>query len=294
MTERSVMMSLEHPYIVNLWFAFHTPMRLFFVMDFVNGGELFLALQQAGRFSEARTRIYAAEIAAALSYLHELEYLYRDLKPENVLIHEDGHLKLADFGLSKKVSTSEKTYTVVGSSFYMSPEVILRRGHGAPADWWSLGILVYEMLTGLPPFYDRNAQAAAKRLLAEDVAPTADMSPEAGSFMTGLLQRDPNRRLGTAPTPEQASSLVFEHPFLASIDQDLLATRSLPLDPEWIPALSGPLDLRHFDEVVTRRGVSDAELPDLSPKEQSAFDDFDFTIDSEEGSMRSALSSASG
>eukprot|EP00947_MAST-08B_sp_MAST-8B-sp1_P004623 g4623.t1 len=166
-TERSVLGSVQHPFIVKLHFAFQTGDKLHLVLDYCSGGELFFHLQNKGRFLQPLALFYTAELALALGALHSAGVVFRDLKPENILLDEVGHIKLADFGLSKEGIQDQAagTRSFCGTPEYLAPEILLRQGHGKAVDWWSLGALLYEMLTGLPPWYsrDRNKMFASIR-----------------------------------------------------------------------------------------------------------------------------------
>ncbi len=137
LAERDVLASIKNPFIVQLHYAFQTQDKLFFVMEFLNGGELLYHLRREGRFSEARTAFYAAEILLGIECLHEHGIMYRDLKPENVMLDAEGHVKLTDFGLSKKENQG-KTYTFCGTMDYLAPEIVAGTGHSKSVDWWSL------------------------------------------------------------------------------------------------------------------------------------------------------------
>lgn len=140
--EREILEKINNPFIVKLHFAFQTPSKLYFVMDFLNGGELFYHLKRESRFTEDRTCFYAAEILLALQCLHSNAIIYRDLKPENVLLDQDGHIKLTDFGLSKQgIVGNRNTYTFCGTPEYLAPEIVKGKGHSKAVDWWSLVIL---------------------------------------------------------------------------------------------------------------------------------------------------------
>ena len=168
-TERNILQNFNHPFLVELHFGFQTKEKLYLVLDFMSGGELFFWLKAQKRFSEPRAKLYAAEIYLALSFLHKHDIVYRDLKPENILVDGDGHLRVTDFGLSKDgVSGAGKeggTGTFCGTPEYLAPEILANKGHGKAVDWWSFGTLVFEMLKGLPPFYDQNMQRMYDKIL---------------------------------------------------------------------------------------------------------------------------------
>ena len=161
-TERNILQNIQHPFLVNLKFAFQTPDKLYMVLEYMGGGELFHWLKQHRKFSETRGRLYASEICLALGALHSRDIIYRDLKPENILLDLKGHLRLTDFGLSKDnimgAGAAGGTKTFCGTPEYLAPEILENKGHGKAVDWWSFGTLVYEMICGLPPFYDTNVQ----------------------------------------------------------------------------------------------------------------------------------------
>lgn len=170
-TERSVLSYVHHPYIVGLNMAFQTSDKLFFVLDYCAGGELFFHLGKVGRFSEDRAKFYAAQIVLALQYVHRMDVVYRDLKPENVLLDHFGNIRLTDFGLSKEGVSDHSTgaNSFCGTPEYIAPEVLLRQGHGRAVDWWSLGALLYEMIIGLPPFYSRNRETMFEKIMKADL-----------------------------------------------------------------------------------------------------------------------------
>lgn len=161
--ERAVLADVVgHPFITNLLASFSDADSLYMLLDYVPGGELFSYLRKFRRFAEPAARFYAAEIVLVLEYLHEQQggVAYRDLKPENLLLDQDGHIKLVDFGFAKRLGYKDsrpvETYTLCGTPEYLAPEVIHNKGHTTAVDWWALGILIYEFLTGYPPFWHQN------------------------------------------------------------------------------------------------------------------------------------------
>ena len=260
--ERRIMGGIDHPFIVALRFAFQTSDKLYMVTDFVRGGELFFHLKKARVFPEPLVRFFGAELVCALGHLHSLDIVYRDLKPENVLLDADGHIHITDFGLSKEeVSDPRGATTFCGTPEYLAPEMLLNRksraGYGKGVDWWSLGTLLYEMLTGWPPFYDKNLRKMCEQILRSDLAFPADCtaSPEARDLIRGLLQRDPAKRLGSRrvgeghPAPPTGLSEVQAHPFFAGIDW--AALEALELQPPFKPKVDSDTDIGNFDANFT-------------------------------------------
>lgn len=163
--ERNVLCSLDHPFIVRLHCSFQTKRRLFLLLDYVPGGDLAKMLQKDNKFSESRSRIYLCEILLAIQELHNHEIIYRDLKPDNVVIDSEGHALLTDFGLSKEgVKETDYATSFCGSVAYLAPEILARSGHGRSVDWYLLGVLLYEMLVGIPPYYSRSKYATISLL----------------------------------------------------------------------------------------------------------------------------------
>jgi serine/threonine protein kinase len=230
-TERSIMGRAKHPFIVRLRYAFRTSKKLCFVTDFMPGGELFYHLGRAGRFSEQRAKLYAAEMVSALGYLHSRKIVYRDLKPENILLDKQGHVQITDFGLSKEnVDGNDSAHSFCGTPEYLAPEVVTRSGHGRAADWWSFGSLLYEMMTGLPPFYSRDRERLFHKIMHAPLRLPRSITAEARDLLVCLLQRNPERRLGSS---ECDCLDIMRHPFFAEIDWDALDRREYP--PSFVP-----------------------------------------------------------
>ncbi|KAM9959051.1 hypothetical protein ACTFIR_000102 [Dictyostelium discoideum] len=231
-SEKNILQKLVHPFLVNLNYSFQTNDKLYFIMDYINGGELFFHLQNEEKFDEIRVKFYCAEIVCGLEYLHNCGIIYRDLKPENILLTSDGHIVLTDFGISKEglVSDNDRTATFCGTPEYLAPEVLLGKGYGKAVDWWSFGTLVYEMLSGLPPFYSQDVREMYQKIMNEDLKFTPQFSPDARDFITSLLERDPNKRL-------RDTKVVKSHPFFKGIDWDKCVKKELT--PPFIPPVTG-------------------------------------------------------
>jgi len=253
-TERSVLGYLNHPFVVKLHYAFQTSDKLYFVLDFLPGGELFFHLGRFGRFNEEIGKFFTAEIALALGHLHHHHVVYRDLKPENILLDAEGHIKLADFGLSKEGirSGTEGTHSFCGTPEYLAPEVLNRSGHGTSVDWWSLGALLYEMLTGLPPWYSTNRQEMFASIRRSELNFPEYVSTQARVILHRFLERDSAKRLGSARDVDE----IKEHSFFSDINWDRLYSREInsPLVPKLIghSDTTKTPDTRNFDQVFTR------------------------------------------
>jgi len=251
--EKSILQKIQHPFIVRLHYAFQTKDKLYMILDYINGGELFYHLKKEGRFPENRVKFYAAEIVCAMAHLHSLQIVYRDLKPENILIDMDGHICITDFGLSKEINPEEGTHTFCGTPEYLAPEVLKGQGHGTAVDWWSLGTLVYEMLTGLPPFYSQNINIMYQKILNGELRFPSFVSPEAQSLLEGLLTREVDKRLGSGP---EGSSNIRNHAFFSGIDFAKLEKRLV--EPPFKPKVKSAMDTGQIDTTFTSERPQDS------------------------------------
>uniref|UniRef100_A0A7S2KPB5 Protein kinase domain-containing protein n=1 Tax=Zooxanthella nutricula TaxID=1333877 RepID=A0A7S2KPB5_9DINO len=255
-TERMVLEAVSHPFIVALHYAFQTPKNLYLVLEFCNGGELFFHLSRVPRFTEERTQFYAAETSAAIAYLHEVEIVYRDLKPENLLLDCEGHLKITDFGLSKRgIIDNVSAKTVCGTPEYIAPEIVERRGHGRAVDWYAIGALTFEMLTGLPPFYHSDREIMVQRIRRGELSYPAYMSSNAKSLLQGLLRRDPERRLGGGPTDGEE---VRQHAFFETLDWVKLVQREV--EPPFKPNVQSANDVRYFEKEFIKQPAVNTDV----------------------------------
>mmetsp|Transcript_73428 Transcript_73428/g.153268 ORF Transcript_73428/g.153268 Transcript_73428/m.153268 type:complete len:348 (+) Transcript_73428:197-1240(+) len=240
MSEKKILCQLNHPFIVRLGGAFQDTTNLYMILELVIGGELFSHLRKAGRFSNETTRVYAAQIVLALHHLHEKGIVYRDLKPENLLLDERGYIKITDFGFAKEVQ--DRTWTLCGTPEYLAPEIIQSKGHGKAVDWWALGILVYEMLAGYPPFYDENPFGIYQKILLGKVEYPRHFDTQAKDLIRKLLQPDRSKRLGNL---KGGADDVRKHKWFKGIEWDGLLRRQSP--PPIVPELRHPADTRNFD-----------------------------------------------
>ncbi|WBW73143.1 serine/threonine protein kinase S6K family Sck1 [Schizosaccharomyces osmophilus] len=247
----------ESPFIVGLKFSFQTDSDLFLITDYMSGGELFWHLQHEGRFREDRAKFYIAELVLALEHLHKHDIIYRDLKPENILLDISGHIALCDFGLSKaNLSSEDTTNTFCGTTEYLAPEVLLDdKGYTKQVDFWSLGVLVFEMCCGWSPFYAPDVQQMYRNIAFGKVRfPKGVLSQEARSFVRGLLNRNPKHRLGAIADAEELKA----HPFFDDINWSLLAKKKLP--PPFKPQVQSDLDVSNFDQEFTNTNVRNINL----------------------------------
>lgn len=267
--ERDILTQIEHPFVVQLRYSFQTKYRLYLVLDFVNGGHLFFQLYHQGLFREDLARIYAAEIVSAVSHLHSNGIMHRDLKPENILLDADGHVMLTDFGLAKQFEESTRSNSMCGTLEYMAPEIILGKGHDKAADWWSVGILLFEMLTGKPPFSGGNREKIQQKIVKDKMKMPAYLSSEAHSLLKGLLQKEAPKRLGSGPKGIQE---IKGHKWFKPIHWKKLDAREIK--PSFRPDVAGSHCVSNFDKCWTDMPIVDS--PAASPNGGNPFKDFSY------------------
>ncbi|KAM7181722.1 ribosomal protein S6 kinase alpha-3 isoform 2-T2 [Macrochelys suwanniensis] len=257
--ERDILVEVNHPFIVKLHYAFQTEGKLYLILDFLRGGDLFTRLSKEVMFTEEDVKFYLAELALALDHLHSLGIIYRDLKPENILLDEEGHIKLTDFGLSKEsIDHEKKAYSFCGTVEYMAPEVVNRRGHTQSADWWSFGVLMFEMLTGTLPFQGKDRKETMTMILKAKLGMPQFLSPEAQSLLRMLFKRNPANRLGAGADGVEE---IKRHLFFSTIDWNKLYRREI--HPPFKPATGRPEDTFYFDPEFTAKTPKDS--PGIPP-----------------------------
>ncbi|KAG6308893.1 hypothetical protein E4U45_005028 [Claviceps purpurea] len=240
--ERRMLSDVKHPFLITLWGTFQDWRSLYMVMDFVEGGELFSLLRKSGRFPNPVAKFYAAEATLALEYLHSKNIIYRDLKPENLLLDRHGHLKITDFGFAKRVP--DKTWTLCGTPDYLAPEVVSNKGYNKSVDWWSLGILIYEMLCGYTPFWDSGSPMRIyENILKGRVKYPQYINADAQHLLERLITADLTKRLGNLYGGSQD---VKNHPWFAEVTWDRLARKDIDA-PYTPPIKAGTGDASQFD-----------------------------------------------
>ncbi|KTG06164.1 hypothetical protein cypCar_00002215 [Cyprinus carpio] len=252
--ERDILADVNHPFVVKLHYAFQTEGKLYLILDFLRGGDLFTRLSKEVMFTEEDVKFYLAELALGLDHLHGLGIIYRDLKPENILLDEEGHIKLTDFGLCKEaIDHEKKAYSFCGTVEYMAPEVVNRQGHTHSADWWSFGVLMFEMLTGSLPFQGKDRKETMNLILKARLGMPQFLSAEAQSLLRALFKRNPTNRLGSGP---DGAEEIKRHSFFMTIDWNKLFRREIK--PPFKPAVARPDDTFYFDSEFTSRTPKDS------------------------------------
>lgn len=282
--ERDIMSFTDNPFVVSLYCSFETKRHLCLVMEYVEGGDLSTLLKNMGPLPVDLARFYFAETVLAVEYLHSYSIVHRDLKPENLLITALGHIKLTDFGLSKiglmnratniceehKFKKDTKEFNdkqVCGTPEYIAPEVILRQGYGKPVDWWSMGIILYELLIGCVPFFGETPEELFAHVINDEITwPDEDdwpLSEDSKDVISQLLKRDPVERLGTGGSRE-----VKEHPFFENLNWDDLLRQKA----EFVPQLENDEDTSYFDTRTDRYNheIDDSEEQDDTDESSSS------------------------
>jgi serine/threonine protein kinase len=263
-TEKKILEELNHPFIVNLFGAFQDDKNLYLLLEYVIGGEFFSHLRKAGRFPNDTAKFYAAQITLVFEHLHSMMILYRDLKPENLLLDSDGNCKVTDFGFAKKVEY--RTWTLCGTPEYLAPEIILSKGHGKAVDWWASGILMYEMLAGYPPFYDEDPLGIYQKILEGKIKFPWHFDRHSKDLIKKLLTADLTKRLGNL---KGGADDIKRHKWYSDIAWEKALAKELV--PPIKPQTAGNDDTSQFEKYPDSAEGSTQKIDD---RDQKLFEDF--------------------
>ena len=272
-TERDLMVKINNPFIVNINFAFQDDSKLYIVSDFMQGGDMFYHLHSKKKFEESIVKFYAIELILGLGFLHKNNMIYRDLKPENVLMDSKGHLKISDFGLSKILENpDDKAYTICGTPQYLAPEILENKGYDKSVDWWSLGCFIYEMLTGYIPFYIPKGNRINPEVFNEPINFPPGINPLATDLISQLLKTNPKDRLGYG---EEDDEKIKSHEFFKDVEWEKYWKKEI--EPPFVPELNDEMDLKYFDKMFTDTPV-DSNRPTAysRPREQNVYKGFTY------------------
>ncbi|KAJ1733454.1 Serine/threonine kinase [Coemansia biformis] len=263
----------RHPFLIGLHSCFQTSNHIFFVMEYISGGDLMMHVQKLGSFGERRAKFFACEILLGLAYFHKAGIIYRDLKLDNIMLDSEGHVKIADYGLCKEnMGYGQTTITFCGTPEFMAPEIVLEQRYGRAVDWWAFGVLIYEMILGTSPFHGEDENEIFDSILEDEILYPVRMSRDSVFICQALLERDPSKRLGAGPNDAED---IMKHSFFAGINwDDVLNKRNAS---PCVPEIRGRFDVSNFDPEFTN------ERPGLTPtntivdkRDQKEFADFDY------------------
>ncbi|WBY56952.1 cAMP-dependent protein kinase catalytic subunit [Plasmodium yoelii yoelii] len=257
-SERKILNYINHPFCVKLYGSFKDESYLYLVLEFVIGGEFFTFLRRNKRFPNDVGCFYAAQIVLIFEYLQSLNIVYRDLKPENLLLDKDGFIKMTDFGFAKVVNT--RTYTLCGTPEYIAPEILLNAGHGKAVDWWTLGIFIYEILVGYPPFYANEPLLIYQKILEGIIYFPKFLDNNCKHLMKKLLSHDLTKRYGNLKKGAQS---VKEHPWFANIEWNNLLNKKV--DVPYKPKYKNIFDASNFEKVQEDLSIADKVINENDP-----------------------------
>jgi serine/threonine protein kinase len=266
--ERNILLAVDHPFIVKLVFTFQSPTKVYFGLDYIPGGSLYRLMRLRHTFPLHDTQLYGAQVALALSHLHENGILYRDLKPDNILVDAEGYLVLTDFGLSARITPeSARRSTFCGTSAYLAPEMVQRQAYGLAVDWWSFGVMLYEMIHGSPPFKRSTDAKTYQAIVSLDAPFGPDFDATATDLIGRLLAKNPDNRI--------TGSMVLEHEFFANVDFPALLRREVKMP--YLPRLVRGVGVFEdpSDDVALDSRI-DVSVPPTNP----CFEGFSYTNDS--------------
>ena len=274
--ERDLMVKINCPFIVNIKSAFQDEKYLYLVCDFMQGGDMYFHMHAAHKFQFELTQFYISEIVLALEYLHQNNMIYRDLKPENILLDAKGHIKLTDFGLSKMLNSSkDKAFTICGTAQYLAPEMFIKKGYDKNVDWWSLGCLMYEMLTGKLPFPIKREGKINLDVYQKKIQFPRHLNEDAIDIISKLLIVDPKKRLGSG---KDGAQKIKKHPFFEEIDWEDIWNKKII--PPFKPDLENELDLKYFDSQFTEETVESFTKNPRSREASYEYNNFTYITES--------------
>lgn len=267
--ERKVLDNVKSPFLCEMMFSFEVENKLYLVLEFLHGGELFTLLNKKTQLDEEATRFYLAEITLALEHLHDNNVIYRDLKPDNIMLDKNGHIKLTDFGLSKfDIRKGHCTETFCGTIEYMAPEILNKTPYGHSVDIWALGVVMYDMLTGGPPFYGNTEADQIDNIRRGKISMPSHISPNGKIVLKTLLIRSPHKR---AAIPEIKQLAFFEN-----LDWEKLKIRDF--EPPFKPAIKNEEDVSQFDTIFTNLPPEESPFKPLNvDQEKNPFLEFDYS-----------------
>jgi len=262
--EKKLMSQISYPFVVNMHGYCRDDRFIYIIMESINGGEMFTHLRRAGKFTDEQSKFYSAQIGAAFAHIHSKNIIHRDLKPENILMMSNGYSKLTDFGFAKILEPGARTYTLCGTPEYIAPEVLLNKGHGKPVDWWTLGILAYEMIVGQPPFCDEEPMGIYQKILAGKVYFPKYFDKNAKALVKKILVADLSKRYGNL---KDGPDDILKSKWLQTINFTLLEQYSLPAP--FRPTCKDDNDVSNFEDIPESRST-----PPVVPAAQDPFVDW--------------------
>ncbi|CAD8186128.1 unnamed protein product [Paramecium octaurelia] len=261
-SEFNILKQVKHPFLIEMSGYTQDERHIYFVLEYIQGGELFTYLRNAGTVQNEEAQFYSAQVVLMFEYLHTKNIVYRDLKPENLLVQPDGYLKLTDFGFAKVVE--DRTYTLCGTPEYLAPEILLNKGHSKPVDWWCLGIFLYEMLAGIDPFNDEDPMAIYQKILKGKVKFPRNFDNEAKSLVKHLLEQDVTKRFGNL---KNGVDDIKQHKWYETLNWKDLFTKKIK--PQYIPVIQSDYDTSNFATYP-----DSTELPDAVKAQDDPFKDW--------------------
>ena len=266
LTERKILIEMNNcPFMINFYYSFQSDKKLYFVLEYCPGGELFELLSKKRKFAEDQARFYAAQMVLALEFMHAKNIIYRDLKPENVLVDIDGYLKITDFGLSRMNVKEKEARSICGTPEYLAPEIIMKIGYGKSIDWWTLGCIIYEMLVGIPPFYSNNRSELFEKIKFSQPKYPKFLSEETKDLLVRLLSKNPEQRLGT----KHGAKEIRNHSWFKIVNWEYLLKKQY--DAPFKPKINGDLGLGNFSKEFTEIPVESYSMNEQTGKHYEGF-----------------------